>query len=251
MEKERFTISEAAKYLQVSIDTLRRWDASGKLRAERSAGRHRYYFLLDLKRFRADLDAIGEVWAASDQPPNIPEEYYCEQADRFSARLNRFAADLRAADTPASTSESEAGLSDNLIPLVIAIAGEIGDNSFAHNLGSWLDMPGVYFAYDVRKRLAVLADRGQGVRKTLRRVKPDLDNDRDALVVAFTEFLSGRAPERRGNGLKFVREISETNFIGLRFQSGTAVVRISKEPGRMEVIQASRNIRGTLAPIDF
>ena len=251
MEKERFTIGEAAKYLQVSIDTLRRWDASGKLRAERSAGGHRYYLLLDLKRFRADLDAIGEVWAASDQPPNIPEEYYCEHADRFNARLNRFAADLRAANTPASTSESEAGISDNLIPLVVAIAGEIGDNSFAHNLGSWPDLPGVYFAYDVRKRLAVLADRGQGVLKTLRRVKPDLDNDRYALVTAFPEFLSGRAPERRGNGLKFVREISETNFIGLRFQSGIAVVSIPREPGCMEVISASRNIRGTLARIDF
>ena len=241
MEKERFTIGEAAKYLQVSVDTLRRWDASGKLRAERSTGGHRYYLLLDLKRFRADLDTIGEVWAASDQPPNIPEEYYCEQAGQFSARLNRFAADLRAADA----------LSDNLIPLVVAIAGEIGDNSFAHNLGSWPDLPGVYFAYDVRKRLVVLADRGQGVLKTLQRVKPDLDNDRDALVVAFTEFLSGRAPERRGNGLKFVREISETNFIGLRFQSGMAAVRIPREPGRLEVISVSRNIRGTLARIDF
>lgn len=241
MEKERFTIGEAAKYLQVSVDTLRRWDASGKLRAERSAGGHRYYLLSDLKQFLADLDAIGEVWAASDQPPNIREEYYCERADRFSARLNRFAADLRAADA----------LSDDLIPLVVAIAGEIGDNSFAHNLGNWPDLPGVYFAYDVRKRLAVLADRGQGVLKTLRRVKTDLDNDRDALVTAFTEFLSGRAPERRGNGLKFVREISETNPIGLRFQSGIAVVRIPREPGRMEVISASRNIRGTLARIDF
>src|SRR3989338_299868 len=241
MEKERLAIGEAAKYLQVSIDTLRRWDVSGKLRAERSVGGHRYYLLSGLKRFQADLDAIGETWAASEQSPNIPEEYYCEQSDRFSARLNRFGMDLRMAGV----------LSDNLVPLVVAVVGEIGDNSFAHNLGNWPDVPGVYFAYDVHKRFIVLADRGQGVLKTLRRVKPDLDNDRDALVVAFTEFLSGRAPERRGNGLKFVREICETNFIGLRFQSGIALIRVSWEPGRMEVISASRNIRGTLARIDF
>lgn len=241
MEKERLTIGEAAKYLQLSIDTLRRWDASGKLLAQKSAGGHRYYLLSDLKRFRTDIDAIGEIWAASDQPPNIPKEYYCEHADRFSARLNRFAADLRAADV----------LLDDIIPLVVAIVGEIGDNSFAHNLGSWPDLTGVYFAYDAPKRFVVLADRGQGVLKTLRRVKPSLDNDRDALVVAFTEFLSGRAPERRGNGLKFVREISETNFIGLRFQSGIAVVHIPREPGRMGLALASRNIRGTLARIDF
>ena len=241
MEKERLTIGEAAKYLLVSVDTLRRWDASGKLRADRSAGGHRYYFLSNLKQLLADLDAIGEAWAASEQPPNIPEEYYCERADRFGARLDRFGADLCRADA----------LSDDLVSLVIAIVGEIGDNSFAHNLGSWPDVPGVYFAYDIHKRLVVLADRGQGVLKTLKRVKPNLDNDRDALVVAFTEFLSGRDPERRGNGLKFVRETAETYPIGLRFQSGIAVVRIPREPGRMEVLSASRNIRGTLARIDF
>src|SRR3989344_4636701 len=141
MEKERLTIGEAVKYLQVSVDTLRRWDASGKLRAHRSQGGHRYYFLIDLKRFRADLDAIGEAWAASEQPPNIPEEYYCERADRFSARLDRFGRDLREADT----------LSLDLVSLLVAVAGEIGDNSFAHNLGSWPDVPGVYFAYDIGK----------------------------------------------------------------------------------------------------
>lgn len=235
------TIGQAAEYLGVSLNTLRRWDRSGKLRAVRSAGGHRYYLLSDLKRFRADLDAIGEAWAASEQPPSISEKYYCERSDRFSARLNRFGADLRASDA----------LSSDLISLIVAVAGEIGDNSFAHNLGSWPDVLGVYFAYDVQKRLAVLADRGQGVLKTLRRVKPELDNDRDALVVAFTEFISGRSPERRGNGLKFVREIMETHPLGLRFQSGIAVVHIPKEPGRMEVRPALRNIRGTLARIDF
>lgn len=241
MEEKRLTIGEAAKYLQVSLDTLRRWDASGKLRAVRSAGRHRYYLLSDLKRFRADLDAIGEVWAASEQPPNIPGEYYCESSDRFSARLSRFGADLRATEA----------LPADLVSLVVAVAGEIGDNSFAHNLGNWPDVPGLYFAYDMQKRLVVLADRGQGVLKTLRRVKPELDNDRDAIIVAFTEFISGRSPERRGNGLKFVREIMEIHPIGLRFQSGIATAHIPKEPGRMKVNPALRNIRGTLARIDF
>lgn len=239
--KERLAIGEAAKYLGISVDTLRRWDASGKLRAARSPGKHRYYLLSDLKRFRAELDAVGEAWAASEQPPNIPDEYYCESSDRFSARLNRFGADLRAAGT----------IPDDIVSLVVAVAGEIGDNSFAHNLGNWPDAPGVYFAYDTQKRLVVLADRGQGVLKTLRRVKPELNNDRDALIAAFTEFISGRSPERRGNGLKFVREITESRPIGLHFQSGMAVVAIPKEPGRMKVDTASRNIRGTFAKIDF
>jgi excisionase family DNA binding protein len=241
MEEERLTIGEAAKYLQVSVDTLRRWDASGKLSASRSAGGHRYYLLSDLKRFLAELDAVGEAWATSWQPPNIPEEYYCETSDRFSASLNRFGRDLSAANA----------LPGDLVSLVVAVAGEIGENSFAHNLGNWPDVPGVYFAYDIQKRLVVLADRGQGVLKTLRRVKPELDNDREALVSAFTEFISGRSPERRGNGLKFVREIMETNPIGLHFQSGIAEVNIPKEPGLMKVGAALRNIRGTFAKIYF
>lgn len=45
--------------------------------------------------------------------------------------------------------------------------------------------------------------------------------------------------------------ISETNPIGLRFQSGISVARIPRERDRMEVIPASRNIRGTFARIDF
>lgn len=241
MEKEQITIGEAAKFLEVSIDTLRRWDASGKLKAHRSAGGHRYYFISDLRRFRSDLYAIGESWVSSEQPPVLPDEYYCERSDQFSARLNRMGVDLLASNA----------IPQELVSLVVAVAGEIGDNSFAHNIGNWPDVPGVYFAYDIDKHLIVLADRGQGILKTLGRVKPDLDNDKDALKVAFTEFISGRSPERRGNGLKLVRRVVESNPLSLRFQTGLAVARISMGTGSMRISDALRNIRGTFARIDF
>ena len=53
------SISEAAKALGVSITTLRRWEASGKLAAEHTAGGHRRYDLAKLKPelFRAEADA--------------------------------------------------------------------------------------------------------------------------------------------------------------------------------------------------
>ncbi|MHB8369610.1 MAG: MerR family DNA-binding transcriptional regulator, partial [Leptospirales bacterium] len=38
-------IKDAAKTLGVSITTLRRWDASGKLAADHTAGGHRRYDL--------------------------------------------------------------------------------------------------------------------------------------------------------------------------------------------------------------
>ena len=52
-------IGEAAAALGVSITTLRRWEASGKLAAEHTAGGHRRYDLAKLKPelFRAEADA--------------------------------------------------------------------------------------------------------------------------------------------------------------------------------------------------
>jgi len=43
------SIGEAAKVLGVSITTLRRWEASGRLVADRTAGEHRRYDLAKLK----------------------------------------------------------------------------------------------------------------------------------------------------------------------------------------------------------
>lgn len=56
---DRFvSIGEASKALGVSITTLRRWEAEGKMVPEHTAGRHRRYDLAKLKpeRFRAASD---------------------------------------------------------------------------------------------------------------------------------------------------------------------------------------------------
>lgn len=41
-------IGEAAKLRGVSIDTLRRWEKAGKIKAERTEGGHRRYRVADL-----------------------------------------------------------------------------------------------------------------------------------------------------------------------------------------------------------
>lgn len=46
----KLRISEAAKELGVSIDTLRRWEAAGKLESERTPNGHRRYDLAKLQR---------------------------------------------------------------------------------------------------------------------------------------------------------------------------------------------------------
>lgn len=102
-----------------------------------------------------------------------------------------------------------AGANINSLSLLAAVVGEIGNNCFDHNLGQWRDQPGCWLGFDVTSGTARfwIADRGQGIRVSLARVLPDLKDDQEALEVAFRRVISGRAPERRGNGLKFVRSV--------------------------------------------
>lgn len=240
MSKNLLTIGEAARFLDVSIDTLRRWDSSGKLKALRSPGGHRYYSIEQLEYFKMDLFAMARIWAESIKAPELFPEHCCETQDVFRARLDKMAVEL-----------------DNLqalkalAPLITAVTGEIGNNSFDHNLGNWPDVPGIFYAYDLNKRLIVLADRGLGIRTTLLRVRPQLKDDIAALRTAFTERISGRSPEQRGNGLKFVYNSGVEYDLGISLQSGTAVADIQKTNGKLIIGLADRFIRGTLAKIIF
>ena len=45
----KVSIRKAARFLGVSPDTLRRWEAAGKIRVERTSGGHRRYDLGKLK----------------------------------------------------------------------------------------------------------------------------------------------------------------------------------------------------------
>lgn len=242
MTKEKVRIGEAAKILGVTAQTLRNWEKSGKLRAHRSLGGQRYYERQDLERFAVRIEDLGWAWASSAQPPDISDEYYCDRQDRFASRLEKMSMVFL---------RSLSSTSNDTVSLLTLVAGEVGDNSFAHNIGNWPDMPGIFFAYDVRKRMIVLADRGRGVRATLQRVRPNIISDTEALRVAFTEIVSGRDPERRGNGLKVVLSVAETNTIGLSFRSGLGTVHVPKELGSMRISTAKENVRGAYAVITF
>ena len=140
---------------------------------------------------------------------------------------------------------------EKLYSLIVLVAGEIGDNSFAHNLGKWPDTPGVFFGYDISKGIIVLADRGLGILETLRRVRSDLSTHVKAVEVAFTEFLSGWAPEKRGNGLKLVREVVLANPIDLFFVSGDAEVHLKGDDKSFRVTRGPNVVRGCMAKINF
>ena len=129
-----------------------------------------------------------------------------------------------------------------------AIIGEIGNNSFDHNIGNWPKEMGIFFAIDTDKRMIILADKGQGVLNTLKKVRPKLSNHKEALKLAFTEKVSGRAPENRGNGLKFVRENIKENKMKLEFYSGNA--RILLNSG-IKINEIKENIQGCLAILSY
>lgn len=87
--KKLVGIGEAALALGVSITTLRRWEASGRLAAEHTAGGHRRYDLAKLKPelFRAEADAQRRTVAyarvsSHDQKDDLEQqkqvlELYC------------------------------------------------------------------------------------------------------------------------------------------------------------------------------
>src|SRR4030042_4308280 len=195
MEEKLLTISQAAEYLKVSLNTLRRWDENGKLVAiKKEGGTHRYYREKDLEIFASDLMKFASEWIADGV--EFPGTFYCPTSSIFNARLTKMEYNLM----------QKPGF-EKLYSLIVLVTGEIGDNSFANNLGKWPDTPGIFFGYDLQKGIIVLADRGLGILETLRRVRPDLSTHVKAVEVAFTEFISGRAPEKRGNGLKLVRQV--------------------------------------------
>lgn len=239
MEEQLLTISQAAEYLGVSLNTLRRWDESGKLVAiKKEGGTHRYYRENDLEIFASDLMKFASEWIRDGI--EFPGTFYCPTSSIFNARLTKMQDALM----------QKPGF-EKLYSLIILITGEIGDNSFAHNLGRWPDTVGIFFGYDLEKRIIVLADRGLGILETLKQVRPKLSSHVEAVEVAFTEFISGRAPEKRGNGLKLVREVVIDQPIDLFYTSGDAEVRMKGHNKVFRVTRGQRIVRGCLAKVEF
>ncbi len=244
-EKQLLSIGEAAQKLGVSLQTLRRWDKSGALPSVRAqTGGNRYYRRHFIESFirstsmRLFHEALAWASAPIGQEPD--SEVYCQNSGVFQARVSRM--ELLLMRTP--------GL-EELYSIITSTAGEIGNNSFDHNLVNWPDIPGIYFGFDLDQRYIVLADRGQGILTTLKRVRPELTSDEEALRLAFTETISGRAPERRGNGLKYVRNNVMKYPLNLLFESGGAELSLSQGETDLNIIESGQAIRGCLVLITF
>lgn len=243
MKKDDYiSIGKAAKILDVSIGTLRRWDKSGQLVAIMSAKGHRKYLREEIEARVPRKSIFSEAfeWVVAKKGLEPEKRFYCQTSSDLQFRVKKLENQLAEIEDIRS-----------IYPLIVAAASEIGNNSFDHNLGNWPDIPGIFFGYDPTTKQIVLADRGQGILKTLLRVKPQLENDEQALMTAFTEIISGRAPEERGNGLKFVKKIVPLAHISLFFQTGNATLHLTEKDTTISISKTKRDFRGCLALIKF
>ena len=135
--------------------------------------------------------------------------------------------------------------------LEAAVIGEIGNNSFDHNFAFIRnDFPlGVFFCLKYDSKYAVLADYGIGIRQSLSSVVPSINSDLEAVEAAFTKRISGRFPEQRGNGLKFVSEAIQQNQWHFFLQSGTGACFIDENG--MLFQERAETINGCLAIMNF
>lgn len=167
----------------------------------------------------------------------LSDREYCPTRDIFQARLDKFRIQLE-----------QNGFID--APLLVAVAGEIGNNSFDHNVGSWRDIAGVYFDVDYNGHAIIISDRGQGIKTTILRVKREIQSDREAIQVAFTEKISGRSPEQRGNGLKFVKKVVEDKNWHIELLSGQGSAK-TNEKGKVDFYDTEHTVFGCITLVKF
>lgn len=185
---------------------LRRLRADGLLEVRDHGPRIRYFIAGN-----PQLEKVRQWHGSPNRPSENPGELICETRDVFAARLSRLGSWAK----------------EEYLPLLISVIGEVGNNCFDHNLGHWRDIPGCWYEIQATggKLWICVADRGQGVFRSLSRVDPEIKDDQAALLAAFERTISGRAPENRGNGLKFVRNIITRNDNrGLACRSGSGLL---------------------------
>jgi len=162
---------------------------------------------------------------------NDGNEYFSETRDVFTARMQSYILGTKKY-------------------LEAAIIGEIGNNTFDHNFIFEDNHPrGVYCNLSYKQRYIVLADYGKGVKQSLLSVLPSIGSDVEAIETAFTKMISGRSPEQRGNGLKFVSETIQQNKWHLYFQSGSGSCSIDENGIRF--FEKTLSLKGCLSIIDF
>lgn len=179
---------------------------------------------------------------------NFPTE---KEEDPYVQKISRslFRDDFNARLTAFKSMFHRFGVSDeDDINRAVVLIGELGNNVFDHNEGSWpTDVRGAIILgqnYPREKVLEmVVADPGIGFSQSLRTLDPNL-NDLEAIKLGL-EGRTGRVGEKRGNGLRLIQDWVVNKFDGaVRIHSGSGLVVVDKEGVQSKNVGS---ILGTLA----
>lgn len=186
-------------------------------------------------------------WVTDKNGEQPPANVYCATRDVSDGRLSQL-----------YQMALQNKYSDEQAALITALAGELASNCFDHNLGAWSDIPGCWLEFSEKPEgvfQIIVADRGQGLLSSLQRVKSELGSHKQAIITALTEEISGRAPERRGRGLKFVTSSLNGRLAGAKLEMHTGnaaailLAPVDTASIAQQVQNSSEEIIGTYAQI--
>ncbi len=190
--------------------------------------------------YKEEFELLNKVQIPENYNLNIQEISHCEYRDELDGKLEKFMEMFK-----------NFGLNEYDARLATALVGELGNNTFDHNLGSWpTDISGCIIVaqnYPTKKKIQVaIGDPGIGFLGSLKAAFPNLKTDIEAIKKGLGGN-TGRIGELRGNGLKLIQRWTIDNFSGkLAIQSGEGLA-IVDENG---ITEAKRNkILGTLAQL--
>ncbi len=169
------------------------------------------------------------------------EIVHCEFRDAFEARL---ASKVRRVFRHFGLGELDEALATSLV-------GELGNNVFDHNDGSWpTSVRGAIILAQhnpaLRRIEVAVADPGIGFRGSLRAHDPTVSSDVEAIKLGLSG-VTGRIGETRGNGLQVIQNWTINKFDGIiRIQSGNGLVIVD---GKGQQSKEVFPITGTLASL--
>lgn len=153
-------------------------------------------------------------WYINGIKTNLINSHHCKNRSDFNGRLTSYESVLN------QTHKEEC------LYLILSSLGEIGNICFDHNLGNWQDESGCLFIREAN--YSIICDRGRGIKQSLSSVYQLTNEDKNYISIAFSKIITGRAPEKRGNGLKFVKSSILKCNVGLSCKSGDEFIHFGK-----------------------
>lgn len=125
MSDDRLRIGQAATLLDVSVDTLRRWEEEGEIRLERSEGGHRRVPLAEVRRILDERAPPRPALSASSARNHLDAVVTRVEGDRASAVVEMQAGPFRLAALITARSAEELDLAPGRRVMAVVKATDV------------------------------------------------------------------------------------------------------------------------------